>query len=255
MPAALSNLVVLAATGVATALSLSPAFAADTFKVFFDPSLGSFSSNGPTGTGVTGEATFTFTGVGNAVSMAMDLKNTSTAPITASRFVGIGLQLPSDVTFLSYTPSSTFDAVVTDGTLPPLGSFAICVTAANPDCLASGSPNDGLANGASATPAGTFSLSSTTLVGSTAFRDAFVSLFENATFNPFAARFKAIAGGRGGSDKLTGVLCTEANGCLPPPPPAPGDSVPGPLPVLGAAAAFGFSRRLRYRIKSSSVKV
>ncbi|MEA5414876.1 hypothetical protein [Synechococcus sp. BA-132 BA5] len=31
----------------------------------------------------------------------------------------------------------------------------------------------------------------------------------------------------------------------------PGESVPGPLPVLGAAAAFGFSRKLRIRIKQS----
>jgi len=29
-------------------------------------------------------------------------------------------------------------------------------------------------------------------------------------------------------------------------------SVPGPLPILGVAAAFGFSRRLRRRIKSSA---
>jgi len=29
----------------------------------------------------------------------------------------------------------------------------------------------------------------------------------------------------------------------------PTDSVPGPLPILGAAAAFGCSRRLRRRIK------
>jgi hypothetical protein len=29
-------------------------------------------------------------------------------------------------------------------------------------------------------------------------------------------------------------------------------NVPGPLPLLGAAAAFGFSRRLRSRIKTSA---
>jgi hypothetical protein len=247
-------LAAITATGVATFIGTSAAFAADTFTVFFDPALGSFSTNGPTGTGVTGEATFTFTGVDGNVNMAMDLKNTSTAPITASRFVGIGLQLPTDVTFVSYTASSAFDAVVNPGNFPPLGSFAICVSAADPGCLAGGDPNSGLANGQAATPAGTFSLSSTTLSGSTAFRDAFVNLFQTAEFNPFAARFKGIEGGRGGSDKLTGVLCTQPNDCLPPPPPGPGDAVPGPLPVLGAAAAFGFSRRLRHRVKSGSVK-
>jgi hypothetical protein len=33
------------------------------------------------------------------------------------------------------------------------------------------------------------------------------------------------------------------------------DSVPGPLPILGAGMAFGFSRRLRSRIKASSTAV
>ena len=32
---------------------------------------------------------------------------------------------------------------------------------------------------------------------------------------------------------------------------APGDEVPGPLPVLGIAAAFGYSRKLRKRIQAS----
>jgi hypothetical protein len=30
-----------------------------------------------------------------------------------------------------------------------------------------------------------------------------------------------------------------------------GDEVPGPLPVLGIAAAFGYSRKLRKRIQAS----
>ena len=34
-----------------------------------------------------------------------------------------------------------------------------------------------------------------------------------------------------------------------PAPAGPAASVPGPLPVLGVAAAFGFSRKLRKRIK------
>lgn len=31
-------------------------------------------------------------------------------------------------------------------------------------------------------------------------------------------------------------------------PPSPVVAVPGPLPLMGAAAAFGFSRRLRHRV-------
>jgi hypothetical protein len=38
----------------------------------------------------------------------------------------------------------------------------------------------------------------------------------------------------------------------PAPGPGPGDQVPGPLPVLGAGAALGWSRKLRRRIKDRS---
>lgn len=33
------------------------------------------------------------------------------------------------------------------------------------------------------------------------------------------------------------------------------EAVPGPLPILGAAAAFGYSRKLRKRIKASKPEV
>lgn len=39
-------------------------------------------------------------------------------------------------------------------------------------------------------------------------------------------------------------------GAPPGPGPGPGSTVPGPLPVLGGAAAFGWSRRLRRRIQA-----
>ena len=46
------------------------------------------------------------------------------------------------------------------------------------------------------------------------------------------------------SDTFTYATATLASS-----PPAPSSSVPGPLPALGLAAAFGFSRQLRKRIK------
>jgi hypothetical protein len=42
------------------------------------------------------------------------------------------------------------------------------------------------------------------------------------------------------TSKVVGALCPDA--------PTPSSSVPGPLPVIGASVAFGFSRRLRRRI-------
>jgi hypothetical protein len=60
--------------------------------------------------------------------------------------------------------------------------------------------------------------------------------FTNVTFNPISQQ----SGG-------TIVLNVNANDPNP-----PTTAVPGPLPILGAGAAFGYSRRLRRRILSSS---
>ncbi len=55
------------------------------------------------------------------------------------------------------------------------------------------------------------------------------------------------------SSQRTGLLPFLPSGPAPAAPqPRPTDSVPGPLPVLGAAAAFGCSRRLRRRIRHGS---
>jgi len=51
------------------------------------------------------------------------------------------------------------------------------------------------------------------------------------------------------SGQITGITNTFAT-TAPTPPPASG--APGPLPLLGAGAAFGFSRRIRSRIKAAA---
>ncbi|MBM5822914.1 MAG: hypothetical protein FJ082_10840 [Cyanobacteria bacterium K_Offshore_surface_m2_011] len=48
-----------------------------------------------------------------------------------------------------------------------------------------------------------------------------------------------------------GTTTAQVFGRLTKAPNAPGDAVPGPLPVLGIAAAFGYSRKLRKRIQSN----
>jgi hypothetical protein len=80
-----------------------------------------------------------------------------------------------------------------------------------------------------------------------------------------------VLGGAGGTFSKAGDVIVENNkenddGPKPPtttqltPPsglPSPGElkQVPGPLPILGAAAAFGWSRKLRKRLKSSKPEV
>ncbi|MCJ7695543.1 MAG: hypothetical protein MUO40_08965 [Anaerolineaceae bacterium] len=57
--------------------------------------------------------------------------------------------------------------------------------------------------------------------------------------------------GKGGSCERTENRPPFCDNILPNPPnpPVPQPDVPGPLPLLGLAAAFGFSRKLRNRIK------
>jgi hypothetical protein len=52
------------------------------------------------------------------------------------------------------------------------------------------------------------------------------------------------------SDKVVGRTVCK-NGICTGPGPAPEDTVPGPLPHFGAAAAFGYSRKLRHRISAT----
>lgn len=67
---------------------------------------------------------------------------------------------------------------------------------------------------------------------------------------PIATRWQSIDKGINGktSDKVVGNTVCK-NGICTGPDPAPEDSVPGPLPLFGAAAALGYSRKLRHRIR------
>ena len=71
--------------------------------------------------------------------------------------------------------------------------------------------------------------------------------------NPFivnANKIITITGFRGGSGTHQAQLSQLVVRTVPQGPP-PSSSVPGPLPLLGAGAAFGWSRRLRSRLKST----
>jgi hypothetical protein len=61
--------------------------------------------------------------------------------------------------------------------------------------------------------------------------------FTNVTSNPF-------------TQESGGTILTYVNDPNP-----HTTSVPGPLPVFGAGAAFGYSRRLRHRILGKAIKI
>lgn len=262
----------LAAAGMVGLLSAAtPAWAVDPFfTVTFGP------DQSTEATGVRAAATFSFVDAGSFVDMTITLSNlTGTTPPplgsqpTASEFVALAFQLPSNISTvdlgaganadLGYTPSSgsLFDIAVANADFspfdstaprPPLDPYSLCITAGNDNgCTGGGNPGDGLNNATLGYSAGTFRLSAADVSGALAFRQAFFNFYQPlipptgdpAYIGPIAARFKAIEPG-GRSDKL--LAGTIGGGQ------APGDEVPGPVPLLGAAAAFGYSRKLRRRI-------
>jgi hypothetical protein len=239
--------------GGGSALAATNSFIVDLNKAFD----GSYS-------GVTGTMNFVFGDAGdsnaNTYTLDLTIKNTSSAPITSSSLTGFGFDTPTGVSSLLYNRNGTNFYQATDSlTIEPAPSFNFCASTDNnpnngTNC-GSGSATLGLANGQEAKVKYTFNFAGLTpTVGDVS--TAFFNLFNGVTISPppnddtavsssvvLAARFQAInsATETGGSDKITGKPKDK-------PDDGPGDAVPGPLPVLGAAAAFAQSRRLRRRL-------
>jgi hypothetical protein len=239
--------------GGGSALAATNSFIVDLNKSF-----------GDSYTGVTGTMNFVFGDAGdsnaNTYTLDLTIKNTSSSPITSSSLTGFGFDTPTGVSSLLYNRNGTNFYQATDSlTISPAPSFNFCASTDNninngTNCGA-GSVPQGLANGQQATVKYTFNFAGTNpgvADVSTAFLNLFNGLAIQAPPNDtkavnntvvLAARFQGInsASLNGGSDKVTGKPGTPPDG-------GPGDAVPGPLPVLGAAAAFVQSRRLRRRL-------
>ncbi|WP_143594118.1 hypothetical protein [Synechococcus sp. BO 8801] len=245
--------------GGGPALAATSSFIVDLNKAFDD----SYS-------GVKGTMNFVFGDAGdsnaNTYTLDLTLKNTSSAPIDSSSLTGFGFDTPTGVTSFSYNRNGTkfYQATKSPFTIGPATSpFTFCAFTDNntdngTDC-GSGSAKDGLANGESATVKYTFNFAGAS-PGVSDVSTAFFNLFNSVVISPpngdladktsvvLAARFQAInsktLGINDGSDMITGKPRDK-------PDDGPGDAVPGPLPVLGAAAAFVQSRRLRRRLASA----
>ncbi|MEA5414011.1 hypothetical protein [Synechococcus sp. BA-132 BA5] len=245
-------------------LAATPAFAVDPFFKIHFVSGPTSSSNGPNGiTGIQGVATYTFseTDIGE---MTLNLDNISTRA-GDSLIVGTGFDLPGPTSTPSFNPqifvasSSTIQdwGITVGGTLNPpnqFGQFDICATTneqnGNLGTCDGGATEFGVGKGLNEDVA-TFTFGGLPpLASATDYRNAFAGLFTTAPDNSFFMRFKGITGNPD-SDKILATSVELSPDT--PPPPAPGDEVPGPLPLLGAVAAFGYSRKLRRRMKVKSV--
>ena len=254
----------LAIGAVATLLAAAPALAADDFLVNFEGS-----------TGVTATMKFDFTTAGSDYFMDLEVKNTTGDPPGAAALTGFALSLPTDggFGFLTYNPQlSPFLQIVqpkpggnitlaanqtynmtslSEGTkLPPLGTFDFCFIDSGANCTGAGSGTTGL----QPNQAGSVRFKIASTLGSTlAVSEAIKSFIGGQSLSgPYAVatRWQGI-GTDGCSDKVPGYVCPTGDPGCDPPPFTPPDEVPGPLPLFGAAAAFGYSRKLRRRLQDS----
>lgn len=260
----------------------APAMAFTSFDVNFDSSIPGTSTEG---TGVKGKMTFNFTkNTGNQYTLDLDIANTS--PVVGNpsgTLVGFAFNVPGsgntppDIKLLTYNPlDSNFgdvfgatangnEATVANNTVlniatnpqpapfSPFGSFTFCARDSGNNCV--GGPARGLTDGQSTKVR--FTLASNVAAVDTAEEVAlsFFNLFNSwkPATDPnapqVALRFQNVTTSSGQTDQ------SEKVGGIPKRPPnAPGDPVPGPLPVVGAATAFAFSRRLRRRIAASDTR-
>ncbi len=259
----------------------SPANAFTSFDVIFDSSIPFTSTES---TGVTGKMTFSFTKNSpdpsdNVYTLDLGIFNTSPVGVNPTgTLVGFGLNVPGTssepgVKLLSYNPlgsgfgdvfgatnntkatvgdNSTLvftpDANIGNPGFEPFKNITFCARDSGNNCVGGKADQTGLADGESTSVRFTLAALSPDLTSSTEVANSFYKLFSTwvpslATENDtqVALRFQQVNGD--GSEKVGGIPKK--------PPEAPGDTVPGPLPVLGAATAFAFSRKLRRRIASS----
>ncbi|MEI6029985.1 MAG: choice-of-anchor E domain-containing protein [Synechococcaceae cyanobacterium ELA739] len=227
----------LLAAGAAVVTMASPAQAVTATQTVGPQS---FTTTG--GTPATGP--FTFAGFNTALGTLTKVNITNAAGSNFTGTFGGTIQLlcndnPANCSFSSSAlPTFTFtNSSISTGTLQPVTLTPNPVTTFSAVVNAAGS--------------GTYSSSTTDIAtGTNVLRAYFAG---TPTLNNISTNiFSTPTSGNGfiGNSALTlsgNVYLTYTYEI----PPAPG-AVPGPIPILGAGAAFGFSRKLRKRIRSTA---
>ncbi len=232
----------------------APAMAFTSFDVLFDSTIPNTSTGN---TGVKGKMTFNFTkGTGNEYTLDLGITNTTPTPgLPTGTLVGFAFNLPGESTNPDGIEIKGYDSLTSsftksfyDAQLQPYSSsFSFCGHSTGNGNCTGGNPTAGLADGASANVRFELASNIPTIDTAEEVASSFYNLFSSWT--PSASqnspqvvlRFQQV--NPGGSDKVGGIPKK--------PPQAPPDKVPGPVPILGAATAFAFSRRLRRRITAS----
>jgi hypothetical protein len=258
--------------------------------VFFDSSTPGTSVYG---TGVKGKMSFDFvkdSGTGNTYTLNLGITNTSPpSGRTSGTLVGFAFNEPlrrnsyreaisltrynpltsgfgrvfGGTTGVVANPSANLDTSLNITSLPtapyaPFSDFDFCARKSSSAGCHGNSASDGIAGGTTVNVqfrllSNLSSISTADLVAER-FYNLFNSFDPSQSLNKaqIALRFQGVTNTNGQSvttgEKVTGAAIWRSTGQ------APTDQVPGPLPILGGAAAFGWSRKIRRLIRRSEAQ-
>ena len=190
----------VAAAGLAAGVLAAPAQAAPLFAVTYSPIYGSTEN-----TGASALATFTFTDVSGDVLLTIGITNTTNGTLglgaTQATLVGLTFDLSTGASF-QYNGGSAFPSLITDTSLPPYGSFDICIRTSGDNCVG-GNPGNGLTAGQSTTVTFQFDTALSAAQLGDLFRTDYLDETNDGSGYDTAARFQQVNAG-GGSDKVIG---------------------------------------------------
>ena len=284
MRATVKNTLLVLGSMAGLILASAPAMARTAFDVILDSGIAGTSYYN---TGVKGKMSFDFRkdpGSGNIYTLDLGITNSSPASGPSSgTLVGFAFNEPLSgngseaISLLSYNPlSSGYGRVFGNSnrgirvdpqesldisklsTAPyaPFSSFDFCARMSSSSGCHGGSGSKGIAGGTNVNVQFSLKSNDASISSADQVAEHFYNLFNS--FEPgdrwskaqVALRFQNVkkANGRTERDgeKVTGAAFWRISDQ------SPTNDVPGPLPVLGGAAAFGWSRRLRRRIKCST---
>ena len=206
----------IAAAGLLAALAAAPAHAVtDYFELIFGKTS---SSTNTTATGASGTVGFKFedTGTADVAKLSLEILNTTGSPLfgdkaTASKLVGFGFDLVSDVSYItdSFSGDGGFDTLAFDVNAGGLSGGSLEVfTGTDGAFTGGGSPTDGLDPTESVTVSFELNYGGTSADNAMALSDLFLAFFQSDDGSQAGAlsalRFQEVSGDgfSGASDKL-----------------------------------------------------
>ena len=216
---ALAAVTTFATAAQAAPITVSPANVGQSYTVNYD----GFTQETGVIDGLTGQATFTLTGVGeNSYAFNYSLTNTSSDPIDASRISGFGFNTDPNITSASST--GVFDTAASGNVPSGFGRVDVCFKGGGGSNNCAGGGGAGVELGDTGT--GTLTLN-------------FSELPDQLTLSDFFVRYQSIEGAGGTTSAIgRGTPSTSSTGGGNPPSSSGGSNGGTPVPAPGALWLF-----------------